>query len=203
MVKFLQIANQNPPFVTRHPSVLVWFPFFHWQPPSASAPVVPLKLPSQMSPVSPTAKAKSTVHVLTLSFMQDFVLSSSLLLKILPSFGFPPALQPPKSPLTPVFVFSHLISIFPYSWKFLRVVCWAVLSSLFMLSSDDFIYTCSFHFDTGFPESWICSPDLSPLGRQLSRGQLNLYVLLLLPEFSNMESLSFTSPKLGLNLALS
>ena len=158
MVKFLQIANQNPPFATRHPSVLVWFPYFHWQPPSASAPVVPLKLPSQMSPVISNCQSKEHCSCAYFKLHAGFYAIAFPPFKILPSFGFPSALQPPKSPLTPVFLFNHLISIFPYSLQFLRVACWAVLSSLFMLSLDDFIYTCSFHLDTGFPGTMNLQP---------------------------------------------
>ena len=42
----------------------------------------------------------------------------------------PSALQPPKSPLTPVFPIDHLIRVFPPSLQFLRVAWWAVLPPL-------------------------------------------------------------------------
>lgn len=59
-----------------------------------------------------TSNCQSKERCSTL-ILQDFILLTSLLFEILSSFGFPSALQPQQSPLTSVFLFSHLIPSFP------------------------------------------------------------------------------------------
>lgn len=152
-------------------------------PPTAQSPECTLS--NVTSDLQLTSNCQSKEHCSTLT-LQDFILLTSLLFEILSSFGFPSALQPQQSPLTSVFLFSHLINtIFPTALNVLQsavsqdCVISSFIFSLLVLSLDDFIFTCSFYLDIWCQAPWISSPDFCQLALQLSRGQLKLYAPLL------------------------
>lgn len=134
----------------------------------------------------PTATA-NTVQVLTLISLHDVTLSS-LLFKILSSLGFPSAPQPPEPPLTLVFLFSHLISIFPTDLNALGfAVSQGCSLSSFIISSSCFPWMISY--------TLVASISTYDFGAHESSAQTFLHSLYngVGGSSTYMESLSFTS----------